>query len=159
LRTLAVTLFALAVLGQIVTGAALASLASGIGPRGRRPPLSFAIHAGLASFFPLLGIGVVAVLAEGSIVAFATSVSSSLNDALEPHFGDARAFFWSAVVFGVLVVLALVLGVACDLARVVVARGAAAKLTESDMPAPVRLRDAAVVALRTARRSLVRVTF
>jgi hypothetical protein len=139
-----------------VTGALVASLATGVGRRGRTPPFAFALRAGAASFLPLLGVGVLGGAIELFAAGGALAVASAMNDALEPHVGDARAFVFGAGALAALLTVALAVGVVVDLARVLVARRAAARLVAPADTPPIRIRDAAAGALRAARGNVAR---
>jgi hypothetical protein len=154
-RTALVSLVVFGVLGQIVTGALVASLATGIGRSGRAPSTTFALRAGTSSFFPLLGVGVIASAVEGFIVGIGLFASSAVARALESSLGDARSFTARVFVLGLFVVAALVVGVIADLARVTIARDVAGTTAALISTRPL-MRDAATSALATARRALGR---
>lgn len=159
LRTAIVTIAALGILGQLVTGALVASLATGIGDRGRPAPTSFALRAGAGSFFPLLGIGVLAGAIEGAVLGVGLFASSALDHALQPRLGDARAFTARLALLALFVVATLAIGVVADLARVTVARDIAGELTRPAAPRAAMLahmRAGVVAAVTTARRALGR---
>ncbi|MBX3220178.1 MAG: hypothetical protein KF795_06635 [Labilithrix sp.] len=156
------TILALAVfgiLGQIVTGTLIASLATGAGKSGRAPPTSFALRAGSASFFPLLALGVVAGAIEGAVLGVGLFASSALDHALAPRFGDARAFTARLALLALFVIATLVIGVVADLARVTIARDVAAARAEAPATSASMLgylRGGVVAAVTTARRAVGR---
>ncbi len=154
-RTTFFMLVVFGLLGQIVTGALVAFLATGTGTRGHAPPASFALRAGGASFFPLLGIGVVFGAIEAFVLGIGLAVSSALDNALDERLGDARSFTVHAVVLVLFVLVALMVGVIADLARVTIARDMA---MSGDRPITMRraMRDGLVSAVTTARRALGR---
>jgi len=154
-RTTFLLLVVFGLLGQIVTGTLIAFLATGTGPRGHAPPATFALRAGAASFFPLLGIGIVFGAFEGFVLGMGLFASSGIDHALQPRIGDAQAFWARLVVLGLFVLVTLLVGVVADLARVTIARDAA---MSEDRPASMRraMRDGVVSAVTTARRALGR---
>lgn len=160
-RTAFVTFVFTGILGQIVTGALIASLATGhkVGTSGvlRAPRLVRALAIGMSSFSPLMMIGVLAGAVEGFVFGIGYFASASLDHALEPSMGDARSFTARLVVLGVFVVLTLMVGVVADLARVTVARNVALGAA-SRQSSFMQLRAGIVQAIRTARASLFRAT-
>lgn len=145
------------VLGQIVTGALVAALATGVGNDGRAPPTSFALRSGAAAFYPLLGIGVTAGAIQGLLIGVGLFVSSALDHGLQADLGDARAFTVRLVALALFIVLVLIVGVVADLARVSVARAVAIDVRR--LPMGRRMRDAAIMALLTARQAIGRASF
>lgn len=156
LRTTFLLLFVFGVLGQIVTGMLVTSLATGVGERGRAPGTGFALRAGAASFFPLLGVGFLTGALQVFILGMGLLTSSAVDNALTPSAGDARAFTARLVVLALFVVVVLVLGVVGDLARAVVVRNVAAASATLGSTR-LRLREAAV-RVAGARRALGRAT-
>ena len=154
-RTTFLLLVVFGLLGQIVTGTLIAFLATGTGPRGHAPPATFALRAGAASFFPLLGIGIVFGAIEGFVLGMGLFASSGIDHALQPRIGDAHAFTARLVVLGLFVLVTLLVGVIADLARVTIVRDVA---MSEDRPVSMRraMRDGVVSAMTTARRALGR---
>ena len=158
LRTSIVALLVFGVLGQLVTGALVASLATGIGKYNRAPAMSFALRAGAAAFFPLLGIGLVFGAFEGFVLGVGLFASSAVDHAVQGSLGDARAIDARLGVLAIFVVLTLVVGVVADLARVVVARDAALR-GDARPSVLVTMRAGVVTAILTAKRGLGRACF
>jgi len=162
-RTAFVTFVFMGVLGQIVTGALIASLATGrkVGTSGvlllRAPRLVRALAIGMSSFSPLMMIAVLAGALEAFVFGIGYFASASLDHALEPSMGDARSFTARLIVLAVFVVLTLMVGVVSDLARVTVARNVALGAA-SRQSSFMQLRAGIVQAIRTARASLFRAT-
>jgi len=156
-RTTLIALAVFGVLGQIITGALVASLATGLGKRGRPPSMTLSLRAGIRAFFPLLGVGVLAGALEGSILGIGLAVSSSTDHALQASLGDARAFTARLAVLALFAGVALIVGIIADLARVAVARDIA---LAGDRPAPMlrSMRDGLVAAASTTRRAIGRAT-
>lgn len=153
-QTTLLTLLVCVVLGQIVTGALVAALATGTGRAGRAPRGLFALRAGLDAFWPLAGLGVVAAIVEGFLLGVGLFTSSTLDGALADSLGDARAFTARLAVLAVFVALALLTGVVADLARVAIARDVA--LSPGPRRVRARMRDGVVAAIHTARATLGR---
>ncbi len=153
-RTTFLLLVVLGILGQIVTGTLVAFLATGTGDRGRAPPAAFALRAGAASFFPLLGIGLLFGALEGFLLGVGFFASSSIDHALQLRLGDASAFTARLVVLAIFTVGALVVGVVADLARVSIVRDVA--ISETPVPMRSAMRDGIVSATTTARHALGR---
>lgn len=147
-RSTLVAIVVASVLGTLVTGALVASLASGHGPEGRAPGAAPALRTGIASFFPLLGIGVAATALQAMILALGAGASSAVAGSLETSSGDARAFQARVAVFLPFIAFVLVVGVVADLARVAIARQACLERP--------RLQDGGLAALRAARGNLGR---
>ena len=156
-RTTIVALAVFGVLGQIITGALVASLATGVGKSGRAPSIALSLRAGCRAFFPLMGVGVVAGALEGSILGIGLAASSAADHALQISLGDARAFTARLAVLAVFAGAALIVGIIADIARVAVARDIA---LAGDRPASMlrSMRDGVVTAATTARRAVGRAT-
>lgn len=156
-RTTIIALAVFSVLGQIITGALVASLATGLGKRGRTPSMALSLRAGIRAFFPLLSVGVLGGALEGSILGIGLAVSSATDNALQASLGDARAFTARLAVLALFVGAALIVGIIADLARVAVARDIA---LAGDRPAPMlrSMRDGLVAAASTTRRAIGRAT-
>jgi hypothetical protein len=153
-RTTFLLLVLFGVLGQIITGALAASLATGIGKSGRAPSMRFALRAGGAAFFPLLAVCVIAGAFQAFLVGVGMFLSSSVDHGLQASSGDARAFTMRLVVLAPFVLGALLVGVVADLARVAIARDVA--LADGDVSMARRLRDGIVAATTTARCAIGR---
>ena len=153
-RTTFLLLVVFGVLGQIVTGTLVAFLTTGTGKRAAAPPASFALRAGAASFFPLLGIGLVFGALEAFILGIGLFASSATDHALQAPLGDARAFTGRLVVLALFLAVTLVTGVIADLARVTIARDVAV----GGRPLSMRraLRDGIGSAMTTARWAIGR---
>jgi hypothetical protein len=141
-----------AVLGQLVTGALVAALATGLGPEGRAPRTASALRSAGAAFFPLMGIAVLAGAAQAFVLGLGFFASSALDQGLQDTIGEARSFTVRLVALALFVALVLVVGVIADLARVSVARAVAVDRRPQSMGR--HMRDASVAALRTARRAI-----
>lgn len=157
IRTTFLAILIFGVLGQIVTGALVASLATGTGKEDNAPPASFALRVGGAAFFPLMGISVVTGAIEGFILGIGLFASSAADHALQASLGDARAFTVRLVVLALFVVATLMAGVVGDLGRVAIARDIAAD-PDRQFAVGRRLRQGVVTAIRTARTSVGRAT-
>jgi hypothetical protein len=130
LRTTIVLLAIGAVLMQLPLGMLIASLAFGREssdperPRVRALPMQAAFQIGITTFMPLAGLlalgGVVTIL----LVVIGGVLSAFVSSALAQPFGDARAFMAQVAVLGLFALLAAVLGVIFDLARVAIVRDA-----------------------------------
>lgn len=157
LRTTILAFAVFGVLGQLITGALIASLATGRGERGRAPALALSLRAGVGAFFPLLSVGVLASAFEGALVGVGLAAASSVDRALQASLGDARAFTARLAVLALFAGAALVAGVVADLVRVAVARDVA---LAGDRRAPMlrTLRSGIVAAASTARRAVGRAT-
>jgi hypothetical protein len=157
LRTTFLLLLVFGILGQLVTGTLIASLATGVGDRGRASSFGETLRIGTRSFFPLLLIGLVSGALEAFFVGIGTLASSSVDHSLTGKLGDARAFTARLVVFGLFVLAASVVGVVADLVRVAAVR----HLALASTPERLRtvLREAFVRGTSAARRSFVRSMF
>jgi hypothetical protein len=147
------TLFAIAVfgvLGQIITGAVIASLASGSGARERPASMYFAVRAGAAAFFPLTATSIVFGAIQGSAVAVGLLAGAEVERALIASMGDAAAFRAHVVVVLLFVLAALATGIVADLARVAIVRDVV-RTGEQRSSTRQYLVDGIVAALRTAR--------
>lgn len=129
-RSTLLALLVFGIAGQLVTGALVASLATGVGPRRRGPPAAFCLRVGGASFFPLLGASALFGLVQASVLGLGLFVSSALDHALATGLGEARAFTVRLVVLACFAVAACAIGVVADFARVSIARAAALAIDE-----------------------------
>lgn len=135
-----------AIAGQIPLGALVASLI-------RRIRATQALAVGVRAWMPLCGVLVLATFVELLILGGGMFAASAIDHALRDRWGDARAFGIRLAVFAFFVVLASLIGIIADLARVAVARDVA----EQDPDAEPRttltvLRAGLAVAFSTMRR-------
>lgn len=149
LRTTLLLFVVFALVGNLVLGAIVAALSTRGTPE-RTSRLGFALHVGVAQFFPGLATGILFGVLEGFFLGVGFFCSSAIDHKLEDSAGDERAWLARLVVFGLFLVPTLAAGVTGDLARVAIARAIAQGTT--DRP----LRDGLVTALRTARRKIGR---
>ena len=136
-----------AIAGQIPLGALVASLI-------RRIRATQALAVGVRAWIPLCGVLVLATFVELLVLAGGMFAASAIDHALRDRLGDARAFGVRLAIFAFFVVIAALVGIIADLARVAVARDVA----EQDPDAEPRsaftvLRGGLGVAFSTIRRS------
>jgi hypothetical protein len=154
-RTSIAAFIVFGILGQLIAGTLIASLATGRGKIGLATKTSFALRAGASAFFPMIGIGMIALATQGLVVGIGAIVSSSVDHALVESMGDARAFTARLVVFSVFAIALGVIGVVADLVRVAVGRAAAC--ATGGTPGG-EMREAVVSAFRAARHAIGRAT-
>lgn len=135
-----------AVFGQIPLGALVATLI-------RRIRVPQALAVGVRAWMPLCGVLLLATFVEVLVVVGGMFAATAIDHALRDRMGDARAFGIRLAVFAFFIVLASLVGVVADLARVAVARDVA----EQDSDAEPRsgftvLRSSLGIALSTMRR-------
>jgi hypothetical protein len=135
--------------GNVVFGALVASLAT---EGGRR---SDPVRAGFASFVPLAGASFLGGAIQLMVVALGTFGGSAAARFCEPRWGDAAGFTTRVAVVSLAVVLAALIGVVTDLARVAIAHGVAT--SDERIPALRRIGTAARGALGVFRRKLGRI--
>lgn len=145
-RTTLLLLFVGAIVGQIPLGALVATLI-------RRIRTAQALAVGVRAWMPLCGVLFLATFVELLIVGGGMFAATATDHALRDRMGDARAFGFRLAVLAFFVVLASLVGVVADLARVAVARDVA----EQDSDAEPRsgftvLRSGLGIALSTMRR-------
>lgn len=149
-RMTVLLLIAGTVIGQVPLGALCAALL-------RRVRATQALAVGVRAWLPLSGVLVLATFFEGLVLLGGVIGATALDHALRDKLGDARAFGVRLAVFAFFVLLAAILGVIADLARVAVARDVA----DQDPDAKPRsgftvLRSAFGIAFSTMRRSFGR---
>ncbi len=122
-----VVLLALGIVAmQVPLGALVASLAfsregfPGSKPRG--PRARTALHVGTSAFWSMSGLLVLGSITGGVVVGIGSLLGSAIDHALAGRLGDARSFQLRLVVLALFVLLACIVGVIVDLARVGVAR-------------------------------------
>lgn len=135
-----------AVVGQVPLAALVAALI-------RRVRATQALAVGVRAWLPLCGVLVIATFVEIIALVGGMFAAGAIDHALRDRMGDARAFGVRLAVFAFFVVLAGLIGVIADLARVAVARDVA----EQDPDAEPRsgftvLRSGLGVAFSTMRR-------
>lgn len=146
IRVTLLLLFVGVIVGQVPLGALVAALI-------RRLRATQALSIGVRAWLPLCGVLLLATFVELLIVGGGMVGASAVDHALRDRMGDARAFGVRLVVFAFFVLLAAIVGVVADLARVAVARDVA----EQDPDAEPRsglavLRSSLGIALGTMRR-------
>lgn len=172
-RTTIVLLAVGVVLMQLPLGALVASLAFGRAPDREldadeepdepRPPRSLRLveawSVAVASFLPLAALLALGAAASLVLLALGGLLASVADHAFVESLGDARAFTVRVVVFGLFAVLAALVGVVVDLARVAVVRETGlASVRGATAPAWSVMLRGVRAALVTSRRSLGRAT-
>jgi hypothetical protein len=149
-RVTVILLFVGAVAGQVPLGALVAALI-------RRVRATQAFAVGVRAWLPLCGVLFLSTFVEILIVGGGMLAAGAVDHALRDRMGDARAFGVRLAVLAFFLVLAALVGVVADLARVAVARDVA----EQDPDAEPRsgltvLRSSLGIAFSTMRRSFGR---
>lgn len=152
-RTSLVLLVVFGVLGQFVTGALVASLLAER-RKGQAPPASFALQVGARAFLPLVTLLAFFGAIEGLLVGVGMAASSAAGGALNERIGDAHAFDVRVAVLVFFVLLALLIGVVADLARVAIVRDVA--FGQEARSVGQRVRSGIGRTLQNARASLGR---
>ncbi|MCL2724431.1 MAG: hypothetical protein FWD69_08340 [Polyangiaceae bacterium] len=152
-RTSMLLVVASIVLGQLVLGALLASLALGRGPAGIAPRPAQMLRAGAAAWVSMMILLVVAAIGQGIIVSVGFFVSGLLNRALVSRLGETPAFVVGAVALAIFALIACIVGVVFDVARAAAVRESS--LAGSGVSNLLITRRAMSAAFRVARRSLV----
>jgi hypothetical protein len=145
-RTTLLLLFVGAIAGQVPLAALVAALI-------RRIRATQALAVGVRAWLPLCGVLFLATFVELLLIGGGMFAATAIDHSLRERMGDARAFGVRLAVFAFFVVLASLVGVVADLARVAVARDVA----EQDPDAEPRsgltvLRAGLGVAFSTMRR-------
>jgi len=144
-----ISLLVFAIVGQIISASAIATLSSG-DQDGRPLPISRSLRSGASLFWPFFVVGILINALQGFILGIGLLTSSGLDNSFTNSMGDARSWTLHVVVFGLFVLLALAAGVLADLTRVALVRG---KVTNESISTGRRLREAIMLALRTAKKS------
>lgn len=144
-RTTLLSLLAFAVLGQIVSAAAIASLTTEDG-EGKPIGVGLSLRMGLSQFAAFFVLGALVNALEGFLLGVGLFVSSGLDHAFQSG-SDARGFTVRVVTLGLFVLLTLAAGVVFDLARVAVVRAGA---QDETLTTGQRLREGLRLAARTA---------
>lgn len=132
--------------GQVPLGALVAALI-------RRIRATQALSIGVRAWLPLCGVLLIATFVEIVIVGGGLFASSAVDHALRDRMGDARAFGVRLVVVALFVLLAMIVGVVADLARVSIARDVAEQDPDAEPRSSLSvLRSSLAIALRTMRR-------
>lgn len=137
-------LLAAVVLGNIVLGALVAALAT---TDGRRTD---PIRVGFAAFIPVFGTSIAAGALQAMLVAGGMYAGAAAAHFCEPRYGDATGFQARVVAIALFVVLAALVGIVADVARVAIARDVA--VSETRVSALRRIGAGAREAIGLARR-------
>jgi hypothetical protein len=146
-KTTLLSILLFAVVGQIISAAAIASLATE-DEEGKPTTISRSLRVGVSQFWAFFVIGILVNALEGFLLGIGLFVSSGLDHAFASA-GDARAFTVRLVVLGFFVLLVLAAGVVADLARAAIVRAGAADETTTTGQ---RLRDGLRLAAQTATK-------
>lgn len=145
-RVTMLVLFVGVIVGQVPLGALVAALI-------RRIRATQALAVGVRAWLPLSCVLFIATFVELAIIGGGVFAATAIDHALRNRMGDARAFGVRLAVFAFFVLLAAIVGVVADLARVAVARDVA----DQDPDAEPRsgftvLRSSFGIAFSTMRR-------
>lgn len=141
-----------ALLGQLVTGALVASIATGRGDDDRAPATTFTLAVGAQTFVPLLVTTLVFASIQGAVLGIGLFASAAVDDSLQTSLGDARSFTARVVALVPFALGVLFTGIVADFARVAIVRDAVASPAERLSTWQV-LRAAFLAALGAALRA------
>jgi hypothetical protein len=154
-QTSLTSLAVFAVIGQLLTGMLVAALAMERTDNEKSPPISFILRIGASSFLPILATSLLFGAVQSIVLGVGLFASSGVDRFLQYTIGDARSFIVHVVVLLAFLLVAVLVGILADFARVAIARDIAV----GDHPAQTTfrmIRRALGLALHGAKRALLR---